>query len=161
MTYNECIFPANNGPTQVWTTWDNMPLRKKGLGQRIILSVFIPSISHIAAPNVISAFELKRLGLHRSSMESFQFGNNIWWTNDKLKAQVLNYTIPQFQLQFPGCQGVFLFQHTRNHDCFGPDALWANLMNLEAGVKPPMMRTGWFWDSKDASHIWMQPMNWP
>lgn len=153
VTHDECIFHANDGLTHVWTLKDSMLLRKKGHGQGIMLSEFITSSSQLTVPLSITDTQLASMGLRRNAIESMEFGNDTWWTGEKLKDQVLNCAIPIFNLQFPGCQALFLFDNARNHDSYAFDALRANLMNLEAGGKAPLMRLGWFRDKDNPLKI--------
>jgi hypothetical protein len=121
-----------------------MPLRKKGLGQGIMVSDFVTPTSRLRAPVSISDDDLIRYGLRREACQSLEFGGDSWWRNEDLMAQTLKFAIPIFELSFPGCQGIFLFDNARNHKSFAPDALRAPMMNLNPGGDAPIMRDGWF-----------------
>jgi hypothetical protein len=144
VTHDECTFHSNEGPTHQWVKTDSQPLRKKELGKGIMLSGFLTPLSTLQAPEYISDLQLQQLGLRRDAMEMIECGGNVWWDNEKLMQQINNYAIPIFELAFPGCQAVFLFDNAPSHHAWAKDALKASSMNLRPGGKAPDMRDGWY-----------------
>jgi hypothetical protein len=78
-----------------------------------------------------------------------------------LRPQLMEKAIPIFEACFPGCQALFLFDNSSNHDCFSSDALVAARMNLGPGAGQrktplPCMRDTFFGPDNT-----LQPMVFP
>jgi hypothetical protein len=58
--------------------------------------------------------------------------------------QFINSAIPIFELQFPGCQALFLFDNAPSYHSWPQDALRAQSMNLTPGGEVPIMRDSWY-----------------
>lgn len=147
VTHDEYTCHSNDGPKRQWIQKDSQPLRKKSLGKGIMLSGFLTPISTLRVPNYFPNSYLSQHGIQREAMEMIEFGSDSWWTSDKLVTQVIELAIPIFELQFPGCQALFLFDNTPSHHAWPTDALRAHTMNLTAGGKAPVMKDGWYIDN--------------
>jgi hypothetical protein len=67
--------------------------------------------------------------------------------------QVVDLVIPIFEATHKDEQGrplvgVFLFDNSKCHGIMAPDALVANVMNLNPGGAQPKMRDGWYTDDQ-------------
>lgn len=72
----------------------------------------------------------------------------MWWKGEHVIKQTLDVAIPIFETTFgPGYQALFLFDNATGHTAFAPDALRANVMNLEPGRKQAYLRDGWYFES--------------
>ncbi|RPB00963.1 hypothetical protein L873DRAFT_1638417, partial [Choiromyces venosus 120613-1] len=122
VTHDECTFHSNDGQTHQWVKEGSQPLHKTDLGKGIMLSGFLTLVTPLQA------------------LEIIEIGGDCWWNNEKLVNQVLNYVIPIFELQYPGCQALFLFDNAPSHAAQPTDALHAQAMNLGPGGETPIMR---------------------
>ena len=91
---------------------------KKGRGKGLHVSHFLTPIVRLGDGNIC---------------EIRPCGGDTWWTGDKLLAQVTDKAIPDFEAQFPGCQGLFAFDNSRTHLKYADDVLQVSEMNLEPG----------------------------
>lgn len=147
VTHDECTCHSNDGPKRQWVQKDSQPLRKKSLGKGIMLSGFLTPISTLRVPDHISDSYLHQHGIQREAMETIEFGGDSWWTSDKLVTQVIEQAIPIFELQFPGCQALFLFDNAPSHHAWPANALRAHSMNLTPGGEAPVMKDGWYFNN--------------
>jgi len=83
----------------------------------------------------------KPLDSHLTSC-SIQYGGDTWWDSDQLVDQVLQLAIPIFEIAFPDCQGLFLFDNATSHSVYTKDALRASAMNLGPGGGQALLRPG-------------------
>ena len=75
-----------------------------------------------------------------------------YWTGKDVVAQFVDLVIPIFEATHIGedgqpLVGVFLFDNSKCHGIMAPDALVANLMNLNPGGAQSKMRDGWYVNS--------------
>lgn len=69
------------------------------------------------------------------------YGGTHWWNNDLLIEQVIECAVPIFELEYPGCEALFLFDNSRGHRKWVDDSLThVNEMNLGPGGGQPKMR---------------------
>ncbi|KAF8458748.1 hypothetical protein BDZ91DRAFT_800171 [Kalaharituber pfeilii] len=156
VTHDESTFNANDGKRQMWIKDNAQPLRKKGRGKGIMVSEFLTPRGRLAVPPNISAEGLPR----RQATEFLEYGQDNYWTGEKMVQHVVDVAIPIFERAFPGCQAVFLFDNASNHAAFAPDALVVNEMNLGPGGKQPILREG-FIHAKQRPQAMVFPDNYP
>ncbi|RPB20084.1 hypothetical protein L211DRAFT_870918 [Terfezia boudieri ATCC MYA-4762] len=154
ITHDESTFNANDGKWQMWIKDNAYPLRKKGRGKGIMVSEFMTPRGRLAVPPHIYAEDLPR---HQAT-EFLEYGQDNWWTEEKMVEHVSNIAIPIFERAYPGCQAVFLFDNASNHAAFAPDTLVVTNMNLGLGGKQPVMREG-FIHSKQRPQTMIFPEN--
>ncbi|RPA91852.1 hypothetical protein L873DRAFT_1866135 [Choiromyces venosus 120613-1] len=123
-----------------------MPLRKKGTGVGIMILCFITSRLLLRVPEIYSEDYLRSNNLSHCAQESIEFGGDCWWNTEKMLNQIISQAIPIFNLSFPGCQALFLFDNSKIHDSLPPNALQVYHMNLNPGGEAPIMRDTWFTD---------------
>jgi len=63
-----------------------------------------------------------------------------FWTSEHLIEQVKTKAIPIFEVLFPNCIALFVFDNSSNHAVFKSDTLIANRINLKPEGKQPKMR---------------------
>jgi hypothetical protein len=64
----------------------------------------------------------------------------LWWNGKLLTKQVELIAIPLFELEFPGCQAVFMiFIKSTLHSGFAIDALSVKNIQMAPGGKQPFM----------------------
>lgn len=81
-----------------------------------MLSDFLSPISQLVIPDSVTKDQALSLGLkRREAQEKLEIGGDIWWNCDLLQAQVVYYALPILELQYLGCQVLFLFHNARNH----------------------------------------------
>jgi len=76
-----------------------------------------------------------------------------YWNGKDVVEQIADLAIPIFEATHKDEQGrllvgVFLFDNSKCHGIMAPDALVANLMNLNPGGAQPKMRDGWYTDGQ-------------
>ncbi|RPB05987.1 hypothetical protein L873DRAFT_1850251 [Choiromyces venosus 120613-1] len=112
-----------------------MPLRKKEPGVGIMVSCFITATQPLRVPESYSEFYLQWHNLSRNALESIEFGGDCWWNMEKMINQIIIQAITIFNLSFPGCQCLFLFDNLKIHDSLPDDALLTYHMNQIQGVE--------------------------
>lgn len=155
VTHDESTFDSNDGRVQVWYKEGGAPLRKKSRGKGIMIFDFIFPGRRLRAPNSISPEALPTFGLDEqaeitgkchedpySSTMKLEYGQNKWWESEDLINQVISIAIPIFELAFPGCEALFLFDNATSHAAFARNALRAKVMDLHSGGKQPKMWDG-------------------
>ena len=151
IVHDESTFNANDGPSKIWIKDDHIPLRKKTRGKGIMVSDFLTPGGRLQVPEGQSLNPNpgygtqqdgpKRLDSHLASC-SIEYGGDTWWDGDQLVDQVLQLAIPIFEVAFPDCQGLFLFDNARSHSAYTKDALRASAMNLRSGAGQALLRPG-------------------
>jgi hypothetical protein len=142
IVHDESTFNANDGRSKIWIKDDHIPLKKKSRGKGIMVSDFLTPGGRLQVPegtNLILDSEYgiqpegpKRLDSHRATC-SIEYGGDTWWDGDQLVDQVLQLAIPIFEVAFPDCQALFLFDNATSHSAYTKDALRASAMNLRPG----------------------------
>jgi len=118
--HDECTFNANDGKRFVWTHEEHNLIRKKGRGQGLHVSRLVTPIGRLGGGRVCKILKC---------------GGDIWWDGVKLLDEVLTKAIPVVEEEFPGCQGLFIFDNATSHMKYAEDALRVTKMNLEDGGK--------------------------
>lgn len=142
VTHDECTFNANDCRHQQWVEEGGMPLQSKSRGKGIMVSDFLTPIGRLQVPSTVSDNELPTG--RRFATEILECGGDIWWNCADLIKQVVEHTIPIFEVAYPGCQAVFFFDNATGHSAYATNALRASSMNLTPGGKQPTMRDGFF-----------------
>lgn len=120
VTHDESTFYANDGKNTLWLKEGDNYIRKKGVGQSIMVSEFqCPCHGTMRSGNWTS----RRL---------FKAGGNRegWWTYEHMVEQLREDAIKLFELLHPGCTAVFLFDNSSNHGAYPDNALVASRMPL-------------------------------
>ena len=108
ITYDECIFLANDGICKVLTRIGNTFLRPKGRGQGIMVSEFLLLFGRL---NLFSLSEekyqevMEKNGLtFRQAVEFFEYGKNNeeYWDSLKFHKQVVTKALPIAKVLYPG-----------------------------------------------------------
>jgi hypothetical protein len=121
VTHDESTFYANDGQEYMWFKENENVLRKKGQGQSIMVSEFqCPCHGTMRSKNW-------------TSRKFFYSGQNRegWWKSEDMVEQLKKDAIPLFELLHPGCQAIFIFDQSSNHNAYANDALVASRMTLE------------------------------
>ncbi|CAG8469979.1 6700_t:CDS:2 [Scutellospora calospora] len=125
VTYDECIFYANNGHLSVWASLGMPLLCKKEKGKALIISEFLTETrDHFT---IISA-EINELNLLLTFPQE----------------ALANKAIPIFEATHPNCIGVFAFDNSTNYSTFTSDTLCTKNMNLYPNGKQLRLCDGWF-----------------
>ena len=142
VVHDESTFIANDRRSKIWIKDNNMPLKKKSRGKEIMVSDFLTPGGQLRVPEgktvildpeyVMQDGSPKRLDSNLASC-SIEYGRDRWWDGDQLVDQVLKLAIPIFEVAFPGCQALFLFDNATSHSAYTKDALRASTMNLRPG----------------------------
>ena len=140
--HDESTFNANDGRSNIWIKDDHIPLRKKTRGKGIMVSDFLTPRKQLQVPEGQSLNPNpgygtqqdgpKPLDSHLASC-SIEYGGDTWWDGDQLVDQVLQLAIPIFEIAFPDCQGLLLFDNAISYYVYTKDALRASAMNLGPG----------------------------
>ena len=138
VTHDESTFNANDGKRQMWILNDAQPLRQKSRGRGIMVSEFLTPRGRLCVPEHISAEGL----LRRQATEYLEYGQDNYWSADKMVKHTLEVAIPIFERAYPGKQAVFFFDNASSHNAYASDALLVSAMNLGPGGKQPVMRKG-------------------
>jgi hypothetical protein len=145
---DESTFFANEGRTHGWISDEWYPLHPKGEGSSINVSDFVTRAGRLRAPQSIAKERLPTYGLEEGMRKDayqaaffLECGGDVWWNGELLAKQIELVAIPLFDLAFPGCQAVFIFDNSTLHSAFAPSALRANKIQLASGGKQPFMRT--------------------
>ena len=80
--------------------------------------------------------------LRKQATEFLEYGQDNYWTGEKMVRHTIDIVIPIFEAAFPGLQAVLLFDNASNHAAYLSDALVVAHMNLGPGGKQPKMRDG-------------------
>ena len=151
VTHDESTFDSNDGRKYTWMKEGEQPLRKKSRGKGLMVSEFITSGGRLKAPDCISAGDLPGFGLtpesdlrystHSATMR-IEYGNDNWWTGEDLVQQVIKVAIPIFEVAFPECEALFMFDNATSHSAYALDALRARSMSLRPGGAQSLLRSG-------------------
>lgn len=95
--HDESTFYANDFKVVNWLENNEHVLRRKGLGGSLMVSEFLCPC-HGSISQVIKAC-----------------GKDNWWTSKDMIQQLKNDAIPTFEKMHPGCEGLFLFDQSSNH----------------------------------------------
>jgi hypothetical protein len=146
---DESTYYANYGRTEGWVSEDWYPLRPKGEGSSINVSDFVTPAGRLRAPQGTPHHLLPQYGLAdglrlsaASAANVLECGQGTWWNAERLIKQLEEVAIPIFNLAFPGCQALFIFDNATLHCSYKPDALRVGKINLYPGGKQPLMRPG-------------------
>ncbi|RPB21874.1 hypothetical protein L211DRAFT_888332 [Terfezia boudieri ATCC MYA-4762] len=156
VTHDESTFNANDGKRRMWIQNNAQPLRQKSKGRGIMVSEFLTPRGRLAVPEHISIDGLPR----RQATEYLEYGQDNYWTGDKMVQHTLQVAIPIFERAFPGKQALFLFDNASNHNAYASDALLVTNMNLGPGGKQAILRDG-FIHSKGIAQSILFPDNHP
>ena len=150
VTHDESTFNANDGKRRMWIQGDAQPLRQKSKGRGIMVSEFMTPRGRLCLPdNCKDSITIN--GQQRiQATEYLEYGQDNYWTGEKMVRHTVDIAIPIFEKRYPDCQAVFIFDNASNHAAFAQDALVAKNMNLGPGGKQPKMRAG-FIHSKQCS----------
>jgi hypothetical protein len=146
---DESTYHSNEGQNKGWVTEDWYPLRPKGEGAGINVSDFVTPAGRLRAPQGIHPSLLPKYGLDEGlridasqAAAILECGKGTWWNAEYLVKQLEEVAIPIFNLAFPGCQALFVFDNATLHCSYKEDALRAKTVNLYPGGKQPLMRPG-------------------
>jgi hypothetical protein len=150
--HDECCFASHDGKKSVWAEKGKPHLRKKGRGQCVMVSDFLCPCH--------GRLKVEVEGVLHEAREIIIPGKNSdgYWTGAHVAKQLKEKAIPIFELLHPGCEALFCFDNSSNHECFAPDALKAEKLNLSSGGAQPKLRDGWF--VRDGQRV-VQPMQFP
>jgi len=151
VTHDESTFDSNDGRGYVWMKDGEPPTRKKNRGKGIIVSHFVTPGGHLRAPETLPVDSMPVFGLspeqdlryspYTATMK-IEYGGDNWWDGEDLIEQVIKVVIPIFELAYPGCQALFLFDNATSHSAFATDALQAKKMSLRPGGAQSKLRSG-------------------
>lgn len=133
-THDESIFYSNEDVSMAWHPKGEMPLRKKGQGQSLMVSDFV---SEVDGPLCFKDGD----GVERAR-EIFLPGINHegYWTGDDVAKQ-FRRAIRIHRKRFGGLfVGLWAFDNATNHSAYSKDALIASKMNVTPGNKQPRMK---------------------
>jgi hypothetical protein len=77
-----------------------------------------------------------------SALNLPECGQGTWWNSERLVKQLEQVAIPIFNLAFPECQALFVFDSASRHCSYKSDALRAANIKLYSCGKEPLMRPG-------------------
>ena len=120
VTHDESTFYANDGSNDLWLESGENYMRKKGMGQSIMISEFQCPCHGTMRSSAWMSRRLFKAGTDREG----------WWTSENMVKQLEEDAIPLFELLHPGCVAVFLFDNSSNHGAYAKDALVASRMTL-------------------------------
>ena len=114
VTHDESTFYANDARQQIWLVQGETVLQKKTPGQSIMVSEF-----------QCPCHGTMRQSPGWTSRILFEAGGNRekWWTHQHMVQQLEDDVIPIFELLHPGCQALFIFDQSSNHNAYVSDAL--------------------------------------
>ncbi|RKF73189.1 hypothetical protein GcM1_245100, partial [Golovinomyces cichoracearum] len=110
---------ANDASQYVWLEKGKSTLRKKGLGQSIMISAIICLCHGIMEWNGENSYETLEAGTNREG----------WWVADNVVKQVIN-VIKNFEKLHPDSIGLFQFDSSSNYHAMAVDSLLASKLNL-------------------------------
>jgi len=151
IVHDESTFNANDGRSKIWIKDDHISLRKKTRGKGIMVSDFLTPGGRLQVPEGQSLNPNPGYGTQQDGPKrldsplascTIEYGGDTWWDGDQLVDQVLQLTIPIFEVAFPDCQGWFLFDNATSHSAYTKDALRASAMNLRPGGGQVLLRPG-------------------
>ncbi|KAG2204123.1 hypothetical protein INT47_011606 [Mucor saturninus] len=120
VTHDESTFYANDGKDDLWLLEGENHIRKKGPGSSIMVSEF----------QCPCHGTMKSAGWTSRRFFKAGVGREGYWKYTDMLEQLQDDAIPLFELLHPGCQAVFLFDNSSNHNAFGDDALVASRVTL-------------------------------
>ena len=112
-------------------------LRKKGNGRSIHVSGFLTPGHGVLQHNG----EHAQIVIHPGKNYDGR------WDSDKIILQMEEKVFQIFEAEFPGCVGVFVFDHSSGHEAYAKDALRVSKMRVHPGGKVDVLRDGWFKDT--------------
>ena len=121
VTHDESTFYSNDCKTNLWLSDGENPIRKKTPGGSIM----------------VSEFQCPCHGTMRiqgwKSRTFFHAGTNRdgYWTSKDMVKQLKDDAIPLFEKLHPGCQALFLFDQSSNHNAYAPSAKIASRFGLK------------------------------
>ncbi|RKF62157.1 hypothetical protein GcM3_149011 [Golovinomyces cichoracearum] len=124
---------ANDAPRYVWLEKGKSTLRKKGLGQSIMISTIICPYHGIMEWNGEKLYENLEAGTNRKG----------WWVADDVVKQVIK-DIKIFEQLRPDSIGLFQFDSSSNHYAMAADSLVAPKLSLSDGGTVLLMRDAVF-----------------
>jgi hypothetical protein len=106
------------------------------------------------AARMVTGYICAEVGVWRESLRTINPGENKdgWWVGDDTQAQATAHLL-EFDLLFPGCVCVDIYDNSSGHDCRAKDALDISKLNLGVGgdgKEVLMMRGGLYLDSSGA-----------
>ncbi|CAH1757995.1 12992_t:CDS:2 [Entrophospora sp. SA101] len=118
VTHDECHFYANEGQKKIWVQDEE--------------DIFDEQLK--SNPNI--KFRKAHV-LHSIEADGY-------WKSEHMIEQLVNRTIPIFEVLHPGCVGVFCFDQSTNHNAMAEDALIVTRMNLGPAKKQAKLHDGWY-----------------
>src|SRR6266542_982297 len=128
VTYDECLFYANDDRPIIWSPLGELPLRKKGQGKSIMVSEFLlKTIGRLKLTDKLAAIYPD---ISKDARRYVHPGKNEegWWIAEHLLNQVVDSAIPIFNILYPNAIAVFIFDNSTNHDSMAKDGL--NVSNM-------------------------------
>ena len=153
ITYNECMFSANNGKTHGWQRKGDIFLCPKRKGRGIMVSDFLLLFSWL---NLFRLFQKKQhqviehYGLSsKEAVEILEYGKNNedYWDRVKLVKQVKKKALPIAEALYLGYSLLFLFDNATSHSVYLTDVLWVKNMSKRFGGKKAFLRNGWYFQN--------------
>ncbi|RIA81933.1 hypothetical protein C1645_700483, partial [Glomus cerebriforme] len=144
ITYDECLFYSNDDRPIIWAPLDKSSLRKKGQGKFIMISDFL--LETIGKLKLTEQNSLLNPNTPSEARKYLNPGKNekSWWTSKHLIDQVINYTIPIFEILYPNAVVVFTFDNSTNHGAMVKDVLNVINMNVNPEEKQVLMKSIFF-----------------
>ncbi|RPA91713.1 hypothetical protein L873DRAFT_1838619 [Choiromyces venosus 120613-1] len=147
VVHDESTFNANDGQSKIWIKDDHILLKKKSRGKGIMVSDFLTPGGQLRFSegehlNPDPEYRTqdggpKHLDPHLASF-SIEYGGDTWWDGDQLVDQVMKLAIPIFEVAFPGCQALFLFDNATR----GQAQLRPGINSLTREIQPMVMPDG-------------------
>lgn len=147
VVHDECCFNCNDGKKRMWIEEGKGHLRKKGKGKSIMVSEFLCechghmriTADQARANNLDPMKLIARTIIHPGAKDDG------YWTNEDVAKQLLEITIPIFNILHPPeqFQALFCFDNSSNHGSYSPDALTTTILNVSDGgskIKDKVMR---------------------
>lgn len=126
VTHDESTFYANDDRVVNWKAHDESYIKKKGPGLSIMVSDFLCACHGSLKLDEQTA---KDLGIPARARDYLEAGKNregYWRSEDMVKA--VEKAVIIFEHLHPGCQGLFVFDQSTNHNAYSSDALVVNRM---------------------------------
>jgi hypothetical protein len=149
VSQDESTFYANDGRTEGWVTEQWYLSRPKGEGSSINVPDFVTPAGRLRARQGTPAHLLPQYGLAEgrrmdpaSALNMLECGQGTWWNSERLVKQLEPVAIPIFNLAFPECQALFVFDSASLHCSYKSDARRAANINLYTCGQEPLMRPG-------------------
>eukprot|EP00474_Spongospora_subterranea_P006058 CRZ06516.1 hypothetical protein [Spongospora subterranea] len=123
---------------------DHRPLRQKGKGKSILVSVFLCECH--GRLQLSPEQQPLHLELPPAAVTIIKPGKNAdgFWDNSDLINQTKNRMMTLFKFLYPGCDALVIYDNSGNHHAFTSDPLVASRLNLSDGGKNVKTTTpGW------------------